>query len=147
MDHSPIALFLGSDPDVSDDAGGTTHITYRHSGALLKYEILITPSVKQVAVSADPVTPFGGASFFEFYINCDSVRTIDNAYHHKNPICLGFWNGSSKAWEDCRLTLYMRDDGDLVVWPRAFHFDPPSNQPAEQADADQPTAAGDLKSE
>ncbi len=131
MDHSPIARFLGADPEISDDAGGTTHISYTHSGALLKYEILITPSAKQVAISADPVTPFSGQSIFEFYINANRVRIIDNTYKRKNPICLGFWSGDGDEWDDCRMTLHMRDDGDLIVWPRAFHFDRPQTQPAE----------------
>lgn len=133
MDHSLIALFLGSDPEISVDAGGATHIFYSHKGNLLKYEILITPSVKQVAISADPVTPFSGQSIFEFYINVDSVRRVENTCHRKNPICLGFWSGEGDDPGDCRMTLHMRDDGDLIVWPRAFHFDPPQKQPADKS--------------
>jgi hypothetical protein len=132
MDHSHIARFLAADPEISDDAGGTTHIYYTYTGALLKYEILITPSAKQVAISADPVTPFSGQSIFEFYINADWVSTLDDTYNRKNPICLGFWIGDGNEWDDCRMTLHMRDDGDLIVWPRAFHFDRPQEQPAEQ---------------
>ena len=84
---------------------------------------MITPSVQQVAVSADPVRPFGAVSFYEFYINCDFVRTIGDTYGHKNPVCLGFWKGDEGEWDNFRMTMHMRDDGDLVVWPRAFHFD------------------------
>ncbi len=136
MDHSPIALFLGSDPEISDDTGGVTHISYTHSGALLKYEILISPAQGQVAISADPLTPFSGQSIFEFYINADSVRTIENTYNRKNPICLGFWIGDGEDWNDCRMTLHMRDDGDLIVWPRAFYFGPPQNQATESGPRD-----------
>jgi len=141
MDHSPISLFLGSDPEISDDAGGGPHISYTHRGTLLKYEILISPALKQVAISADPVTPFSGQSIFEFYINADSVRTIENTYHRKNPISLGFWIGDGEDWNDCRMTLHMRDDGDLIVWPRAFYFDPPQDQAAEHVEGGKASSA------
>ena len=107
------------------DTEGAVHINYTHSGALLKYEIRISPGLDQIAISADPINPFSGLSIFEFYINANTVQALalENPLNRRNPTCLGFWNGDSDDFEDCRMTLSMRDDGDLIVWPRAFHFD------------------------
>lgn len=122
MDHSLISRLLGCQPEESILPNGKELIWYEHSGKLLKYVIMITPSDKQIAISADPVTPFGGSSFYEFYINCDRIQQIANSYNRKNELCLGFWLGDGTDPKERKLTIHMRDDRDLVVWPDSFEF-------------------------
>ncbi len=121
MDHSLISQFLNSKPSIIKDDEIGPIIIYDYKGRLLNYQIWVTPDENQISISASPGMPFGGDSFYEFYVRCDSIRVFQNPYGIKNQISLAFGEGDVKEPKDIRMTVHMREDGDLVVWPRSFH--------------------------
>lgn len=119
MNLSVISDFFESEPETIRDASGVEHAVFYHKGTLLNYELMFTPSREWLAISGDPKTPFSGTSFYEFYLTCDHVTRIP-AHNSMNP-GLAFYPDEEASSDKCAMTLYMRKDRDLTVWPRETH--------------------------
>ena len=97
--------------------GGAEHISFMHSGDVLKYEVQIIPSRRAFAISADTRRPFCGESLYEIYLHFDGVISLEDPYVLGRPT-VALYIGESYEWKNCVLTMNMRKGGELVVWPR-----------------------------
>ena len=104
---------------------------FDYASKRLRYQLFVHEKEEQVSVSADPETPFGGDSFYEVYVPCDTIQLLADPYHPEFK-AVGFWYGGATDRKNLRLTIMKRPDGDLKVWP-AFAF--PKSHPAAEPGA------------
>ena len=138
-DISDVSQALGVEPFLSRPDSPTGDIyMFDFSGPRLNYGVWIQPDVDYVMVSGDPVTPFGGHSFYEVYVACGSIwRTVDTYRHpHGTKLedaeffGLDFCTGPEHRIDQGSLTLLFRPDGDLKVWPA---YPLPESHPLSEA--------------
>lgn len=89
---------------------------FDHASKRLRYQLIVDEKDDRVSISADPETPFGGDSFYEVYVPCDTIQLFSDPYHAEFQ-AIGFWYGGADERSNLRLTIMKRPDGDLKVWP------------------------------
>jgi hypothetical protein len=121
--QTDLEQFFGCQPSVAKKDEGLYIFDY--ASKRLRYQLVVRESEDEVAVSADPETPFGADSFYEVCVSCDTIQLFSDPYHREFK-AVGFWRGGVTDRTNLRLTIMKRTDGDLKVWPE-FPF--PESRP------------------
>lgn len=94
---------------------GITLVNFKYETSFLKYEIIIDEENEQVSISADTDLPFGSESLYEIHVPCQLIVMKPDGYGRK--FHFSFYRTKKENHEDLSLTVAIREDGNLVVWP------------------------------
>ncbi len=90
-------------------------LIYEYSAHLLKYVVMIHLDNEFVAISGDPVTPFGGDSLYEVSVPADHITVLTDEYC-KERRYLAFSYGKESDPNHRTMSLRKKQDGELKVW-------------------------------